>query len=187
MDTLPRFHGAHRSVTVHATVRRFQNVVVASFSNSSRCRRTGTPRYSVGTTTWSSTIKPAKFSATSSYSLSSSSPSSSSSPRSSSTRPICRLLPVVRLRLDADAINQAPPRPNRAAEGTECCICLGAFVDGQKLKVLPGCDHSFHRECINKWLANHFNCPLCRASLKLDSSFPGILIQEPPVRTSLPV
>ncbi|TKY56886.1 RING-H2 finger protein ATL66 [Spatholobus suberectus] len=94
--------------------------------------------------------------------------------------------------LDADAIkrlpiilHQAPPGPNRAAAETECCICLGAFVDGEKLKVLPGCDHSFHCECVDKWLANHSNCPLCRASLKLDSSFPRILIEAPPLRTSL--
>ncbi|KAK7385777.1 hypothetical protein VNO78_31632 [Psophocarpus tetragonolobus] len=95
--------------------------------------------------------------------------------------------------LDAAAIkrlpiilHQGPPSRSRAAEETECCICLGTFIDGEKLKVLPGCDHSFHCECVDKWLANHSNCPLCRASLKLDSSFPRILIQSPPVRTTLP-
>ncbi|KAG4953280.1 hypothetical protein AAZX31_14G055800 [Glycine max] len=93
--------------------------------------------------------------------------------------------------LDSAAIKRLPivlhPRCNRVAEA-ECCICLGAFADGEKLKVLPGCDHSFHCECVDKWLTNHSNCPLCRASLKLDSSsFPAILIQSPPVRTSLPV
>ncbi|KAK7320587.1 hypothetical protein VNO77_30207 [Canavalia gladiata] len=95
--------------------------------------------------------------------------------------------------LDADTIkklpiilHQTPPGPNRALEETECCICLSAFVDGEKLKVLPGCDHSFHCECVDKWLANHSNCPLCRASLELDSSFPRILIQEPPVRHNTP-
>ncbi|KAE9614986.1 hypothetical protein Lal_00048213 [Lupinus albus] len=65
----------------------------------------------------------------------------------------------------------------------ECCICLSAFRNGEKLKVLPGCNHSFHCECVDNWLQNHTNCPLCRASLKLhDPSFPTILIQEPPVR-----
>ncbi|XP_027368516.1 RING-H2 finger protein ATL66-like [Abrus precatorius] len=96
--------------------------------------------------------------------------------------------------LDPDAIkklpiilHQAPPSPNRALEETECCICLSAFVDGEKLKVLPGCDHSFHCECVDKWLVNHSNCPLCRASLKFDSSFPRVLIQEPPIRHSVPL
>ncbi|OIW04111.1 hypothetical protein TanjilG_00671 [Lupinus angustifolius] len=65
----------------------------------------------------------------------------------------------------------------------ECCICLSAFRDGEKVKVLPGCEHWFHCECVDKWLMNHSNCPLCRASLKFDDfSFPTILIQEPPIR-----
>ncbi|BAT81100.1 RING-H2 finger protein ATL66-like [Vigna umbellata] len=91
--------------------------------------------------------------------------------------------------LDADAIKRLPIilHQRTAAEETECCICLGAFVDGAKLKVLPGCEHSFHSECVDKWLANHSNCPLCRASLKLNPSLPRILIQSPPVRTTLPL
>ncbi|KAK7300500.1 hypothetical protein RJT34_11345 [Clitoria ternatea] len=97
--------------------------------------------------------------------------------------------------MDAAAIKKLPmvlhqAAPNRAAE---CCICLSAFVDGEKLKMLPGCEHCFHCECVDTWLANHSNCPLCRASLSLkladddhSSSLPQILIQEPPVRYTLP-
>ncbi|XP_061351653.1 RING-H2 finger protein ATL66-like [Gastrolobium bilobum] len=95
--------------------------------------------------------------------------------------------------LDAETIKKLPiilhhtaaSGPNRALEETECCICLSAFSDGEKLKVLPGCEHCFHCECVDKWLANHSSCPLCRASLKFDSSFPEILIQEPPIRINL--
>ncbi|XP_014504275.1 RING-H2 finger protein ATL66 [Vigna radiata var. radiata] len=91
--------------------------------------------------------------------------------------------------LDADAIKRLPIilHQRAATEETECCICLSAFVDGAKLKVLPGCEHSFHSECVDKWLANHSNCPLCRASLKLNPSLPRILIQSPPVTTTLPL
>ncbi|XP_054789012.1 RING-H2 finger protein ATL66-like [Prosopis cineraria] len=71
-------------------------------------------------------------------------------------------------------------------EGTECCICLSTFKDGEKLKVLPGCDHSFHCECVDKWLSNHSSCPLCRSSLKVQSPFPKILTQEPANRINLP-
>ncbi|XP_020224668.1 RING-H2 finger protein ATL66 [Cajanus cajan] len=94
--------------------------------------------------------------------------------------------------LDGGAIKRLPIILHQGAAAeeteteTECCICLGAFVDGEKLKVLPGCDHSFHCECVDTWLANHSNCPLCRASLKLDSSFPRILIQAPPFAATLP-
>lgn len=50
----------------------------------------------------------------------------------------------------------------------ECCICLGIFQDGDKLKVLPTCQHSYHSDCVDRWLRNQSNCPLCRASLQFD-------------------
>ncbi|KAK4351317.1 hypothetical protein RND71_030630 [Anisodus tanguticus] len=52
----------------------------------------------------------------------------------------------------------------------ECCICLGIFQDGDKVKVLPSCQHCFHSECVDKWLRNQSSCPLCRASLRFDSA-----------------
>lgn len=95
--------------------------------------------------------------------------------------------------LDLDSIkklpiilHQAPSSESDCAlEETECCICLSAFEDGEKLKVLPGCDHCFHCECVDNWLINRSSCPLCRSSLKVDSSFPHILIEEPPIRIDL--
>ncbi|XP_048326140.2 RING-H2 finger protein ATL66 [Ziziphus jujuba] len=54
-----------------------------------------------------------------------------------------------------------------AAAVAECCICLGAFADGDKVKVLPPCNHCYHPHCVDAWLINHSNCPLCRASLHL--------------------
>ncbi|OAY38387.1 RING-H2 finger protein ATL66 [Manihot esculenta] len=48
---------------------------------------------------------------------------------------------------------------------SECCICLGVFEDGDKVKVLPECHHCFHSECVDKWLLACSSCPLCRASL----------------------
>ncbi|KDP44733.1 hypothetical protein JCGZ_01233 [Jatropha curcas] len=53
---------------------------------------------------------------------------------------------------------------------TECCICLGLFDDGDKVKVLPNCKHFFHSECVDRWLTAQSSCPLCRASLRNDSS-----------------
>ncbi|KAK4376108.1 hypothetical protein RND71_006785 [Anisodus tanguticus] len=52
---------------------------------------------------------------------------------------------------------------------SECPICLGLFRDDEMVKLLPGCDHVYHAQCIDKWLAYHPNCPLCRASLHLNS------------------
>ncbi|KAF8007670.1 hypothetical protein BT93_K1612 [Corymbia citriodora subsp. variegata] len=48
---------------------------------------------------------------------------------------------------------------------TECPICLGEFVDGEKVRVLPKCNHGFHVKCIDTWLLSHSSCPNCRHSL----------------------
>lgn len=48
---------------------------------------------------------------------------------------------------------------------TDCPICLGEFVEGEKVRVLPKCHHGFHVRCIDIWLASHSSCPTCRQSL----------------------
>ncbi|XP_038723987.1 RING-H2 finger protein ATL74-like [Tripterygium wilfordii] len=48
---------------------------------------------------------------------------------------------------------------------TDCTICLGEFVGGEKVRVLPMCNHGFHVKCIDTWLVSHSNCPTCRRSL----------------------
>ncbi|XAR58836.1 hypothetical protein NMG60_11014400 [Bertholletia excelsa] len=66
-----------------------------------------------------------------------------------------RQIPVVMYRLG----------PEAPATETECAICLGEFVEGEKVRVLPGCRHVFHVKCIDKWLASHSSCPTCRQIL----------------------
>ncbi|KAJ9160468.1 hypothetical protein P3X46_025868 [Hevea brasiliensis] len=48
---------------------------------------------------------------------------------------------------------------------TDCAICLGEFLDGDKVRVLPRCSHGFHVRCIDTWLESHSSCPTCRQSL----------------------
>lgn len=48
---------------------------------------------------------------------------------------------------------------------TECPICLGEFVEGERVRVLPKCNHGFHVNCIDRWLLSHSSCPNCRHSL----------------------
>ena len=71
--------------------------------------------------------------------------------------------------------------PNAGEQASECCICLGVFEDGDKVKVLPPCRHCFHSECVDTWLTSHSSCPLCRASLRVespvDSAVPQIVVQ----------
>lgn len=47
----------------------------------------------------------------------------------------------------------------------DCPLCLGEFMDGEKLRVLPECCHSFHADCIDAWLVSNPSCPSCRHSL----------------------
>ncbi|XP_059309626.1 RING-H2 finger protein ATL78-like [Lycium ferocissimum] len=48
---------------------------------------------------------------------------------------------------------------------SECVICLSEFGIGEKVKVLPKCNHCFHVQCIDKWLNSHSSCPTCRHCL----------------------
>lgn len=54
---------------------------------------------------------------------------------------------------------------NNVIMSTDCIICLGEFMEGEKIKVLPKCKHGFHSKCIDTWLLSHSTCPTCRQSL----------------------
>ncbi|KAI5014434.1 probable E3 ubiquitin-protein ligase ATL44 [Hordeum vulgare subsp. vulgare] len=60
-----------------------------------------------------------------------------------------------------------------AAASQECAVCLSelagaAGCSGDSgpsavlVRVLPGCGHGFHDECIGRWLLLRPECPLCR-------------------------
>ncbi|KAL5199340.1 hypothetical protein ABZP36_020543 [Zizania latifolia] len=55
------------------------------------------------------------------------------------------------------------------AEALECAVCLSEVVDGEKVRMLPKCDHGFHVECIDMWFHSHDTCPLCRAPVGSDA------------------
>ncbi|KAK2656016.1 hypothetical protein Ddye_009068 [Dipteronia dyeriana] len=48
---------------------------------------------------------------------------------------------------------------------TECVICLSEFGPGERVRLLPKCNHGFHVRCIDKWLSSHSSCPTCRNCL----------------------
>ncbi len=50
----------------------------------------------------------------------------------------------------------------RNQHNDECSICLDGFCN--VIGVLP-CGHSFHKECILKWVENKDSCPCCRDDL----------------------
>lgn len=57
----------------------------------------------------------------------------------------------------------------------ECTICFNKGFNTDKpqryVKQLP-CGHMFHIKCINTWLSNHVNCPLCRHNVYERCSLP---------------
>ena len=48
---------------------------------------------------------------------------------------------------------------------TECPICTAEWINNEELRKLNMCRHYFHRACIDRWLEDHVNCPLCRVNV----------------------
>ncbi|KAL9662744.1 hypothetical protein QQ045_027578 [Rhodiola kirilowii] len=65
---------------------------------------------------------------------------------------VIELLPIHKYQKGMKSVNDAT-----------CAVCLCDFEDGEELRSLPECLHSFHVECIDMWLYTHLNCPVCRA------------------------
>lgn len=59
--------------------------------------------------------------------------------------------------------------PTRTFEGDKggssdqgcCAICLEDYAEGQQMRTLP-CSHSFHPNCIDRWLQRNRACPVCK-------------------------
>ncbi len=51
-------------------------------------------------------------------------------------------------------------------EGGTCSICLLPYEKGEYKRELPGCKHTYHKKCIDKWFKKDKkkSCPLCRHS-----------------------
>ncbi|XP_009622135.1 RING-H2 finger protein ATL16-like [Nicotiana tomentosiformis] len=52
----------------------------------------------------------------------------------------------------------------------ECVVCLNEFQEDEMLRIIPNCAHVFHIDCIDIWLQNNANCPLCRTSISLSKN-----------------
>lgn len=51
---------------------------------------------------------------------------------------------------------------NNIIVGNTCVICSIEYLNDSNLRILP-CRHTFHKECIDKWLLNYSNkCPICK-------------------------
>jgi hypothetical protein len=46
-----------------------------------------------------------------------------------------------------------------------CSICTSEYESGDDIRRLNRCRHEFHETCIDTWLADHNNCPVCRTEV----------------------
>ncbi|CBN79797.1 conserved unknown protein [Ectocarpus siliculosus] len=55
-----------------------------------------------------------------------------------------------------------------ARDSTEdmCAICLVEYETGDELRIIPGCGHRFHKECIDPWLETKAVCAYCKANVE---------------------
>lgn len=50
----------------------------------------------------------------------------------------------------------------KGSSPVDCAVCLENFKMGDKCRLLPNCNHSFHAHCIDSWLLKTPFCPICR-------------------------
>lgn len=50
-------------------------------------------------------------------------------------------------------------------QSEECSVCLSTFENGEEIRKIKQCKHSFHKHCLDVWFRHDRpTCPLCRAS-----------------------
>ncbi|KAI3976839.1 hypothetical protein MKX01_008697 [Papaver californicum] len=59
----------------------------------------------------------------------------------------------------------------------ECAVCLSEFDDDDVIRLITMCNHSFHSECIDLWLASHTTCPVCRLNLDPSEKSPEVILE----------
>ncbi|XP_070029973.1 RING-H2 finger protein ATL56-like [Nicotiana sylvestris] len=52
-----------------------------------------------------------------------------------------------------------------------CTICLDILCDAELCRSFPACNHVFHAQCIDPWLAKKPTCPTCRMPFRPQFSF----------------
>jgi hypothetical protein len=70
----------------------------------------------------------------------------------------------------------------RSSNGNPICtICLEEVIDSDNNKKVLHCNHTFHKNCIDRWLRTRSQCPVCRRRVQ---SIPRGRHLPPPTRTT---
>lgn len=77
--------------------------------------------------------------------------------------------------LSPKEIEMLPTEKWECGETTECPICLNDFSDGDCVRTLPGCGHTFHKACIDLWMVRRADCPLCKREVVKQAAGPDTL------------
>lgn len=62
-----------------------------------------------------------------------------------------------------ESISMEIMEDNQENQENQCSICLNQMTE--QTTYTTGCNHSFHRQCLDIWENNNSSCPLCRANL----------------------
>lgn len=48
-----------------------------------------------------------------------------------------------------------------------CAVCQDDLKDGERVRTIRACQHLFHAKCLDPWLLQKGDCPMCRTKLTL--------------------
>lgn len=80
-------------------------------------------------------------------------------------------------KLEVDAYTNMSHRMEAIASNYQmvCSICLSEFQSNERVVPITGCRHTFHENCIKKWLKSTPACPYCRKNVReLDASHSSV-------------
>ncbi len=64
-------------------------------------------------------------------------------------------------------------RAARAADERDACaVCQESYTEGQAVRTINHCSHSFHRNCIDPWFERNVHCPVCRFDIRESAAVP---------------
>jgi hypothetical protein len=80
-------------------------------------------------------------------------------------------VPVVPSQEQIDAATTL--RAARAVDEQEACaVCQDSYTEGQAVRTINHCSHSFHRNCIDPWFERNVHCPVCRYDIRDSAPVP---------------
>lgn len=76
--------------------------------------------------------------------------------------------------MDNSKLERRFVRPSQISKHLSCTVCTEVFYDPMRLP----CEHTFCRDCIQKWLEGNKTCPVCREKASKDKLKRNMLAQN---------